>query len=170
MLANLRAIAEFRAKPKPETRKLVDILVRLMLIHLPPGFEPAAHARHILEAVFNEVSSGAETAVTVVAINDHRCLFVDVLNEFLNVTVMKVPRAGYMGRAIGTRIANIDEDTLFLVEFFLGLVYLYLWYVVHYLAPCLCSIHHRLILQATVVRPATVPFTARSISRFTHLA
>src|SRR5215510_8085446 len=170
MLANLREISESRAKPKPETRNLADILVRLMFIHLPPGFEPATHAHNILEAVFNEVSSGAETAVTVVAINDHRCLFVDVLNEFLNVTVMNVPRAGYMGRAIGTRIANIDEDALFLVEFFLGLVYLYLWYVVHYLAPCLCSIHHRLILQATVVRPATVPFTARSISRFTHLA
>src|SRR5262245_47580291 len=130
-----------------------------MLIHLPPGFEPAAHARNILEAIFNEVSSGAETAVTVIAVHDHRCLFVDVLDEFLNVTVMKVPRAGYMGRAIGTRIANIDEDALFLVEFFLGLVYLYLWYVVHYLAPCLCSIHHRLILQATVVHPATAPFT-----------
>ena len=129
-----------------------------MLIDLTPRFKAAAHARHILEAVFNEVSSGAETAVTVVAINDHRCLFVDVLDEFLNVAVMKVPRSGYMGRAIGTRIANIDEDTLFLVEFFLGLVYLYLLYVVHYLAPCLCSIDHRLILQATMVRPATEPF------------
>src|SRR5262245_62587614 len=130
-----------------------------MLIHLPPGFEPAAHARNILEAVFNEVSSGAETAVTVVAINDHRCLFVNVLDEFLNVAVMKVPRSGYMGRAIGSRIANIDEDTLFLVEFFLGVVYLYLLYVVNYLTPCLCFFHHRLILQATVFRPATAPFT-----------
>src|SRR5262249_27480417 len=159
MLANLRAISESRAKPKPETRNPADILVRLMFIHLPPGFEPAAHARHILEAVFNEVSSGAETAGTVVAINDHRCRFVDVLNEFLNIAVMKVPRSGYMGRAIRTRIADINEDALFLVDFFLGLVYLYLLYVVHYLAPCLCSIHHRLILQATVVHPATAPFT-----------
>src|SRR5215831_9218789 len=120
MLANLRAISESRAKPKPETRNLADILVRLMFIHLPPGFEPAAHARHILEAVFNEVSSDPETAVTVIAVHDHRRLFVGILDEFLNVTVMKVPRAGYMGRAIGTRIANIDEDALFLVEFFLA--------------------------------------------------
>src|SRR5262245_21114656 len=130
-----------------------------MLIHLPPGFEPAAHARDILEAVFNEVSGGAETTVTVIAVHDHWHLFVGTLDEFLNIAVMKMPRAGYVGRAIGTRIANIDEDALFLIEFFLGLVYLYLLYVVHYLAPCLCSIHHRLILQATVVRPAMAPFT-----------
>jgi hypothetical protein len=106
-----------------------------MLIRLPPGFEPAAHARNILEAVFHEVSRGAEAAVTVIAVNDDRCLLVGIVDEFLNVAVMKMSRAGYMGRAIGTRIANIDEHALFLVEFFLGLVYLYLLYVVHYLAP-----------------------------------
>src|SRR5262249_27971811 len=99
------------------------------------------------------------TAVTVIAVHDHWRLFIGILDEFLNIAVMKVPRAGYMGCAIGTRIANIDEDTLFLVEFFLGLVYLYLLYVVHYLAPCLCSIHHRLILQPTMVRSATAPLT-----------
>ena len=130
-----------------------------MLIDLTPRFKAAAHARNILEAVFNEVSSGAETAVAVIAVNDHWRLFVGILDKFLNIAIMKMPRAGYVGRAIGTRITDIDEDTLFLVEFFLGLVYLYLLYVVHYLAPCLCSIHHRLILQATMVRPATAPFT-----------
>src|SRR5262245_7057175 len=102
-----------RAKPKPETRKLADILVRLMLIHLPPSFEPAAHTCNILEAVFNEVSSGPETAVTVITVHDHWCLFVGILDEFLNVAVMKMSRAGYMGGSIGTRIANIDEDALF---------------------------------------------------------
>ena len=121
-----------------------------MLIHLPPGFEPAAHARDVLEAVFSEVSSGAETAVTVIAVNNHWRLFVGVLDKFLNIAIMKMPRAGYVSRVIRTRISNIDEDALFLVEFFLGLVYLYLLYVVHYWAPCLCSIHQRLILQAAM--------------------
>src|SRR5262245_38386706 len=116
-----------------------------MLIRLPPGFEPAAHARNILEAVFHEVSRGAETAVAVIAVNDDRRFFVGILDKFLDIAIMKMQCAGYVRRAIGTRVANIDEDALFLVEFFLGLVYLYLLYVVHYLAPCLCSIHHRLI-------------------------
>ena len=106
-----------------------------MFIHLPPGFEAAAHACDVLEAVFNEVSGRAQTAVTVVALDDNRGLFVSVLDKLLNIAIMKMPGAGYVGRAIGTRITDIDEDTLFLVEFFLGLVYLYLLYVVHYLAP-----------------------------------
>ena len=129
-----------------------------MLIRLPPGFEPAAHARHILEAVFHEVSRGPKAAVAVIAVNDHWRLFVGILDKFLNIAVLKMPRAGDMSRAIGTRIANIDEHTLFLVEFFLGLVYLYLLYVVHYLAPCLCSIHQRLILQAAMDGPAIAHF------------
>ena len=125
-----------------------------MLIHLTPRFEAAAHARNILEAVFNEVGGCAETAVTVVAVDDNLGLFVGILDKFLNIAIMKMPRAGDMGRAIGTRITDIDEDTLFLVEFFLGLVYLYLLYVVHYLTPCLCSIDQRLILQAAMDGPA----------------
>jgi hypothetical protein len=130
-----------------------------MFIYLPPCFEAAAHARNNLEAVFNEVSGGAETAVTVIAVNHYRRLFVGVLDKFLNIAIMKMERAGYVGCAIRTRIANIDKNAFFLVEFFLGLVYLYLLYVVHYLAPCLCFIHHRLILQATMDRPATAHFT-----------
>ena len=102
-----------------------------MFIHLPPRFKAAAHACNILEAVFNEVSSGTETAVAVIAVYDDRRFFVGILDKFLNIAIMKMPRAGYVGRAIGTRITDIDEDTLFLVEFFLGLVYLYLLYVVH---------------------------------------
>ena len=125
-----------------------------MLIHLTPRFEAAAHARNILEAVFNEVSGCAETAVTVVAVDDNRGLFVGILDKFLNIAIMKMQGAGYVGGVIGTRITNIDKDALFLVEFFLGLVYLYLLYVVHYLAPCLCSIHQRLILQAAMDGPA----------------
>ena len=129
-----------------------------MLIDLTPRFKAAAHARHILEAVFNEVSSGAETAVAVIAVYDDRRFFVGILDKFLNIAIMKMPRAGYMGRAIGTRIANIDENALFLVEFFLGLVYLYLLYVVHYLTPCLCSTDQRLILQAAMDGPAIAHF------------
>jgi hypothetical protein len=130
-----------------------------MLIHLPPCFEASAHTRDAFEAVFNEVRGGSKTAVTVVAVDDDRGLFVGVLDKFLNIAIMKMKRAGYVRRAIRSRIANIDKNALLLVEFFLGLVYLYLLYVVHYLAPCLCFIHHRLILQATMDRPATAHFT-----------
>src|SRR5262249_36240941 len=78
----------------------------LVLIHLAHGFETAAHARNILEAVFDEVSGGAETAVAVIAVDDNRGLFVGVLDKLLNIAVMKMTRAGYMGRAIGSGIAN----------------------------------------------------------------
>ena len=129
-----------------------------MLIHLPPRFEAAAHARNILEAVFNEVGGRAKTAVTVVAINDDLGLFVSILDKILNIAVMKMQGTGYVGGVIGTRITNIDKDALFLVEFFLGLVYLYLLYVVHYLTPCLCSTDQRVILQAALDGPAIAHF------------
>src|SRR4030095_3630174 len=106
-----------------------------MFIHLPPSFEAAAHACNILEAVFNEIGGRAKTAVAVIAVNDDRRFFVGILDKFLNIAIMKMPRAGYVGGVMGTRITDIDEDTLFLVEFCLGLVYLYLLYVVHYLTP-----------------------------------
>ena len=106
-----------------------------MLIHLPPGFEAAAHARNIPKAVFDEVSGGTKTAVAVIAVNHDRGLFVGILDKFLNIAIIKMHGARYVRGAVGSRIPNIDEDTLFLVEFFLGLVYLYLLYVVHYLAP-----------------------------------
>jgi hypothetical protein len=125
-----------------------------MLIHLAPRFKAAAHARNILEAVFNEVGGRAKTAVAVIAVYDDWRFFVGILDKFLNIAIMKMQGAGYVSGVIGTRITDIDEDTLFLVEFFLGLVYLYLLYVVHYLTPCLCSIHHRLILQAAMDGPA----------------
>jgi hypothetical protein len=60
-----------------------------MLIDLTPRFKAAAHARNILKAVFNEVSSGAETAVAVIAVYDHRRFFVGILDKFLNIAIMK---------------------------------------------------------------------------------
>src|SRR4029077_8237844 len=107
------------------------ILFRLMLIQLPPCFEAAAHTRDVLKAVFNEIRGRTKTAVTVVAVDDHRGLFVGVLDKFLNIAIMKVQRAGYVRRAIRSRIANIDKHGRFLFQLLFRLMYLNLWYLRH---------------------------------------
>jgi len=89
-----------------------------MLIQLPPCFEAAAHTRDVLKAVFNEVRGRTKTAVTVVAVDDHRGLFAGVLDKFLNIAIMKVQRAGYVRRAIRSRIANIKNMDAFSSSFF----------------------------------------------------
>src|SRR5439155_7485059 len=124
---------EFRAKPKPETRKLYieAILFRLMLIHLPPCFEAAAHTRDVFEAVFNEVRGRAKTAVTVVAVDNDRGLFVGVLDKFLNIAIIEMQRAGYVRRAIRSGIANIDKDGRFLFQLLFRLMYLDLGNIYH---------------------------------------
>jgi hypothetical protein len=95
-----------------------------MLIHLPPRFKADAHTRNILEAVFHEVSRGAKAAVTVIAVNDDRRLFIGILDKFLDIAIMKMQRAGYVRCAIRSRIANIDKHGLFLIQLLLGLMYL----------------------------------------------
>ena len=59
-----------------------------MLIQLPPCFEAAAHTRDVFETVFNEIRGRSKTAVTVVAVDDDRGLFVGVLDKFLNIAIM----------------------------------------------------------------------------------
>src|SRR5919106_885904 len=95
-----------------------------MLVCPPPRFESAAHARHILETVFNEISRRSQTAVPVITVHDHWHLFVGILNKILNIAVVEMERAGNVRRTIRTRVANIDEHAFFFVELLLGLVYL----------------------------------------------
>src|SRR4030095_10920428 len=102
-----------------------------MLIHLPPCFEAAAHTRDVFEAVFNEVRGRAKTAVTVIAVDDDRGLFVGVLDKFLNIAIMEMQRAGYVRCAIRSRIANIDKDGRFLIQLLFRLMNLNLWYLRH---------------------------------------
>src|SRR6266704_5053062 len=105
---SILSLSKDRVKPKPETRKLEAILFSLMLINLSPCFEAAAHARDVFEAVFNEVRGRAKTAVTVVAVDDDRGLFVGVLDKFLNIAIMEMQRAGYVAARYdpGSRIST----------------------------------------------------------------
>lgn len=80
-----------------------------MLVHLAPGLKAAAHARYILEAVFNEVCCGAQAAVAVVAIDDHIGILIRILDELLHVSIVQVHRAGNVRRLIRTWITDVDE-------------------------------------------------------------
>src|SRR5205823_6458934 len=73
----------------------------------------------------------AKTAVTVVAVDDDRGLFVGVLDKFLNIAIMKMQRAGDMRRAIRSRIANIDKHGRFLFQLLFRLMYLDLGNIYH---------------------------------------
>src|SRR5512135_80955 len=93
-----------------------------MLIRLPPGFEAAAHADDVLEAVFQKKGGGAEAAVAVVAVNHEAFFFVGVLKKLLHVAVVQMNRPRNMRLAVGAGIANIDEQGLLLIEFSLGIM------------------------------------------------
>ena len=93
-----------------------------MFIHLPPGFEAAAHARDILETILYEIRRRPQAAVTVVAVDDDRRFFVRALNELLHVAVMQVQRAGDMCRKVRTGVPDIDESAGALIELLLSLV------------------------------------------------
>ena len=47
-----------------------------MLTDLPPGFEAAAHTGDIFESVFQKVSDGSQTPVTVITVHDHLAILV----------------------------------------------------------------------------------------------
>ena len=70
-----------------------------MLVDLPPGFEAAAHAGDVFEAVFQKVSDGSKAAVAVVAVNDDFAVLVRAGDEFLHVTIVPMNRSTAASRA-----------------------------------------------------------------------
>jgi len=97
-----------------------------MSIDLTPCFEAAAHADNIFETVLEKVGCGAETAVTVIAVNHYRLFFVRILNELLHIAVVQMQRSRNVRCLVRARIADIDENRLVLIEALFGLVNLYL--------------------------------------------
>src|SRR6266545_2950910 len=98
------------------------ILSRLMLIHLPPRFEAATHARNVFESIVNQKRGCAETAVAVIAINNNRLILFRFLQKLLCVAVVQVKRPRNMRLAVRSGIANIDARTRSLIELRLGIM------------------------------------------------
>ena len=113
-----------------------------MLIQLPPPLETAAHADDVFKSILDQKRGRAETAVTVITINHNRFFLVGLLNEFLNVAIVQTNRAGDMRLAVRGRIANIDEQALFLIEPLSGVVNLYLRDI-HTEAPRLTAVFYQ---------------------------
>jgi hypothetical protein len=65
-----------------------------MLIHLPPCLETAAHARSIGEAVVDEKGGRTQTAVSMIAIDNHLFGLIGALQEFLDVAVVQTDGPG----------------------------------------------------------------------------
>ena len=83
-----------------------------MLIHLPPSLEATAHARDVLEAVFEEISGGAQAAVAVVAVNHDHGTLVGVLDEFPHVAIVQMPRGVPVGTLAIGRAGAINAALL----------------------------------------------------------
>ena len=98
-----------------------------MSIDLTPCFETAAHAGDIFKTVLEKVGCGAETAVTVIAVNHDRLLFIRILNELLHIAVVQMQRSRNVRRLVRARIADIDEHGLIPIEPLFSFVNLYLW-------------------------------------------
>src|SRR5258706_2668093 len=107
------------------------ILSRLMLVDLPPGLEAAAQARDVFKPVFQKIGGGAEAAVAVVAVDDHLALLVRAFDELSHVAVVQVNGAGDVGGAVRARVADVHEQAVPPVEFFLRLVDFYLRNLAH---------------------------------------
>src|SRR6185437_3077306 len=75
---------------QPETPAL------FMLVHLPPCLETAAHARSMGEAVVDEKGGRTQTAIPMVAIDNHLFGFIGALQELLDVAVVQTDGPGNM--------------------------------------------------------------------------
>jgi hypothetical protein len=87
-----------------------------MSINLTPCFETAGHADDIFKTVLDQVGCGAETAITVIAVNHDRLVFVGILKELLHIAVVQMQRSRDMRRLVRAWIANIDEHRILLIE------------------------------------------------------
>jgi len=74
-----------------------------MLVDLPPGFEAAAHAGDVFEAVFQKVSDGSKAAVAVAAAKDDFAVLIRACDEFLHVPVMQMNGSGNVRRPVADR-------------------------------------------------------------------
>ena len=106
-----------------------------MLVHLPPRFEAAAHARDIFESAFHKVSDGAQTAVTAITVNNHFAILISAFDEFLHVPVVQMNGSGDVRCPVRTRVRYIHKHAIMPIELFLGLLNLNFQNLIHLYSP-----------------------------------